>query len=95
MFNWARNLNRKVTGVSRPEVNVVLDKGFYNVTIGFPSLGVAKDVRRVPLGPTLSLRFSRSVLEEILPSVGVLRLAAAQGLDSDGNLVFASPPASP
>jgi hypothetical protein len=88
VYNWARSMNQRVVGLSRPELTVLLQHGFYDVTIGFPSLGVSKDVHRIPLGPTLALRFSRDILGDVLPSEDLLRLASLNGIDEKGQWVY-------
>lgn len=87
-YNLVRDLTRRVKGLGRPEMNIVLDKGFYDVNIGFPTLGVAKEVRRIPLGQTLALKYSRDLLDEYLPDPELLRLASVVGVDGEAKLVY-------
>ena len=87
-YNLVRDLTRRVQGLGRPEINIVLDKGFYDVNIGFPTLGVAKEVRRIPLGQTLALKYSKDLLDEYLPDAELLLLTSAIGIDAEGNWVY-------
>lgn len=95
MFNWARSVNKKVVGLTRPQFSAVADHGMYDVTIAFPSLGVSKDVKRIPLTPLFNLRFTKDIIGGLAPPGNVLPLLAARGIDGTGNIVLPPPPPPP
>ncbi len=88
MYNWARSVNSKVMGITRPQVAMVADRGMYDVTITFPSLDVSKDVKRIPLRPLLDLRFTQEMIGAYAPPGEMLPLLAARGIDQDGTLLL-------
>lgn len=92
MYNWARSINSKVVGITRPQLAAIADRGMYDVTIAFPSLDLSKDVRRIPLAPLLRLRFTQEMLGAYAPPGEMLPLLAARGIDRDGNLLLPPEP---
>ena len=88
MYNWARAVNKKVVGITRPQISSVVDRGMYDVTIAFPSLGLSKDVRRIPLAPMLRLKFTQEMIGGFAPPGEMLPILAARGIDADGNFLI-------
>jgi hypothetical protein len=88
MYNWARSINSKMVGLSRPVLSSNADRGMYDVTIAFPSLGVSKDVKRIPLAPLLRLKYTQEMLGAWAPPGEMLPLLSARGIDADGNFLL-------
>jgi hypothetical protein len=88
MYNWARTVDSKITGISRPVLSSNADRGMYDVTISFPSLGVSKDVKRIPLAPLLRLKYTQEMLGAWAPPGEMLPLLSARGIDADGNFLL-------
>lgn len=95
MFNWARSVNKKVVGVTRPQFSAVADHGMYDVNVAFPSLGLSKDVKRIPLAPLFNLRFTKDTIGGLAPPGDLLPLLAARGIDGNGAIVLPADPAYP
>ncbi len=84
VYNWARDINKRIGGLTRPEITLLADRGMYDVEIRFPSMGISKEVRRIPLEPLLRLKFTERTLASLTPSAALLPLLAARGIDADG-----------